>query len=212
MKLVIGDKNLSSWSMRAWLVMRESGLAFDEVTLLLDRPETATQLREFSPSGKVPCLIQGNTRIWDSLAICEFLAEHSPGLWPTDPELRASARSYVAEMHSGFNSLRTQLSMDLQLMRSDVKIQHLTPQTISDIERILFLWRTALSLSGGEFLFGKFGIVDAFYAPVVFRFKSYGITIEEDMLLRYMRSVESRPSVQEWLAGAMKEERLAFKF
>lgn len=204
LQLVIGDKNLSSWSMRAWLVAKASGVPFEEILVRLDRTETRQELLKYSPSEKVPCLIHGNLRVWDSLAISEYFAELAPGknLWPSDPTLRAIARSYAAEMHSGFQSLRSQLSMDIRLR---MEIRHLAPGTISDIRRIVQLWDEALTKSNGPYFFGEFGIVDAFYAPVVMRFLSYGIQIKNAAALKYMESVQENPWVKEWVDAGIKE-------
>lgn len=211
MKLVIGDKNLSSWSMRAWLAVKQSQLPFEEVLVRLDRPNSKAQLKALSPSGLVPCLIDGDLSIWDSLAICEYVAELAPQrlLWPEETAIRAMARSYTMEMHSGFAVMRMQLSMDIQLR---TEIRHLTPQTIADIERVLFLWTSALKVSTGPFLFGEFGIVDAFYAPVVFRFRSYGIQIHDPLVLGYMKRIEELPLVQEWVGEAVKESSYLVEF
>ncbi len=205
LKIVIGDKNLSSWSMRPWLVLKASGLPFREEQILLDRPSTKARLAKVSPSGRVPVLYWCDVAIWDSLAISELIAELAPDaeLWPGDAVDRAVARSYVAEMHSGFSALRDQLSMTLSLRMT---IAHLSTATISDIHRILHLWREALGKSKGPFLFGKFGIVDAFYAPVVFRFLSYGIAIKDRKILRYMEFVQRHPAVVEWVNGAQAEK------
>ncbi len=204
LKLVIGDKNLSSWSMRAWLVAKASRLSFEEILIPLDQPETKAQLEKYSPSHKVPCLIHGDTRIWDSLAISEYLAELAPdsSLWPKDSQQRALARSYVAEMHSGFSGLRAQFSMDIRLK---IEVRHLTPQTISDIQRILSLWNSTLERNKGPFLFGDFGIVDAFYAPVVFRFLSYGIHIESPIILKYMKAIQNNEHVNSWVQAGLSE-------
>ena len=211
LQLVIGDKNLSSWSLRAWLVAKISGLKFKEVLILLDRPETKNALAKYSPSQKVPCLHFDSEKIWDSLAISETFAELAPdkNLWPKDSAERALARAYTAEMHSGFASIRNQLSMDIRLR---MKIRHLTPQTISEIERIKTLWETALEKSSGPFLFGSFGIVDAFYAPVVFRFQSYGIEFTSQSINNYMKAVLDFAPVREWSDAALKESALEQKF
>jgi glutathione S-transferase len=205
LKLVIGDKNLSSWSMRAWLAAKASGLPFEEVMILLDRPETTNlALQKNSPSSRVPCLIHGDLSVWDSLAICEYLAELSPNknLWPEDSRQRARARSYAAEMHSSFQSLRSHLSMDIRLK---MEVRHLGQDTIKDISRVIKLWSEALQDSGGPFLFGKYGIVDAFYAPVVFRFLSYGIQIKSDPALKYMNEIKNHPDVKAWVKDALSE-------
>lgn len=203
LKLVIGDKNLSSWSMRPWLVLKYSQLPFQEIKIDLDRKNTAQKILKYSPTKKVPCLIDGSTTVWDSLAICEYIAELAPqkNLWPIDKKQRALARSYVAEIHSGFHSLRNQLPMDIRLRTN---LRHLQPQTIEDIQRILQLWDQVLKRSG-PFLFGDFGIVDAFYAPVVFRFLSYGIKIKNKRIQKYMSDIEKLSCVNEWVTEALKE-------
>lgn len=205
LSLVIGDKNLSSWSMRAWLAVMASEIPFKEILIALDQTDTRRELNKYSPSSKVPCLIHGDLRIWDSFAICEYIAELAPhkGLWPEDKQSRAIARSYVSEMHSGFSDLRSQLSMDIRLR---VEIRHLTPQTIEDIKRILFLWNEALNKSKGPFLFGKFGIVDAFFAPVVFRFVSYGVQIESPIIKKYMNEIQNSAHVKAWVDAGLSEK------
>jgi len=211
LQIVIGDKNLSSWSMRPWLVLRSSGLPFRERRVLLDRPNTKRLLRQVSPTGRVPVLIHGKIKVWDSLAICEYLHELAPdqNLWPKSATDRALARSYVAEMHSGFQALRNQLSMEIQLRR---KITHLMPDTVQDIKRILVLWRAALKRSGGPYLFGAFGIVDAFYAPVVMRFASYAVDVRDPLINQYRKTMQKNPAVREWVAEAKKEKPLYLRF
>lgn len=211
LELVIGDKNLSSWSLRPWLVLKASGLPFKEVQVLLDRPDTAKKLRKVSPSQRVPVLHHNKLRVWDSLAICEYIHELAPdkNLWPQDANHRAVARSLVAEMHSGFSGLRSQLSMDITLR---TKIKHLTPQTIADIRRIVHIWTESLKKSKGPFLFGEFGIVDAFYAPVVFRFESYGIEINNSHVRKYKQAILKHPAVHEWVRGAKNERPYYSKF
>lgn len=203
MKLIIGDKNLSSWSMRAWLVAKKSKVPFEEIKIYLDRKDTKAEILKYSPSEKVPCLIDGPITIWDSLAISEYLTEKSPHLWPQDKAQRALARSYACEMHSGFPSLRTQCSMDIRLQ---MQIRHLTPSTVSEINRILFMWENALSASKGPFLFGEFSIADAFFAPIVMRFLSYGIQIQSKSALGYMKAIQSDPDVKLWVEEALKEK------
>lgn len=156
-------------------------------------------------------LLHGKTHIWDSLAICEYIHELDPdkNLWPQDAKARAIARSYVAEMHSGFTSLRSQLSMDISLR---THIKHLAPQTLADIARIVDLWEAALGQSGGPYLFGSFGIADAFYAPVVFRFLSYGIDIRNARCRKYMNTVVGTSFVKDWVKSAKKERFLYPKF
>jgi glutathione S-transferase len=211
LRIVIGDQNLSSWSMRPWLVLVASGLPFEEIKILLDRPDTAKRIKRYSPSGRVPVLLDGTRTIWDSLAICEYIAELAPdkNLWPSDSQMRAEARSYVAEMHSGFAALRSQCSMDIGLK---TKMKHLMPQTAADISRILELWKKALAQSKGPYLFGEFGIVDAFYAPVVMRFLSYGIEVRDAKIRAYMSRIKNHSAVKKWIAGAKKEKPHYQKF
>jgi glutathione S-transferase len=210
-KLVIGDKNLSSWSMRPWLVLKASGIPFKEAQVLLDRPDTVKKLKRVSPSQRVPVLFHNGLKIWDSLAICEYINELAPDkkLWPQDLKRRAVARSFVAEIHSGFSGLRGQLSMDITLR---TKIKHLSPQTVADINRIVQIWSDSLKKSKGPFLFGEFGVVDAFYAPVVFRFQSYGIDIKNPLIRKYRDAILKHPAVQEWVRGAKKERAYFTKF
>lgn len=209
MKLVIGDKNFSSWSLRPWMVLKHSGLPFREVKVGLDRPNTDRQIRRHSPSGLVPVLIDGKTTIWDSLAISEYIAERVPTLLPEDRARRGVMRSYVAEMHSSFSSLRAQMSMDVQMK---VKLGHLTSGTISDIQRILELWEKALKVSGGPYLFGSFTIADAFFAPVVTRFVSYGVEIKSVRCRKYMKTMLADPHLSAWIRDAKKEKPYRVKF
>jgi Glutathione S-transferase len=209
--LVIGDKAFSSWSMRAWLVAVQSGLPFKEINIELDTAKTAAQIAKYSPNGKVPVLRNGKMIIWDSLAIAEYLNDLSPEaqLWPEDMGARALARSYAAEMHSGFTSLRSQMTMDLH---HDAELRHLLPATISDINRILDMWKQALRVSQGPYLFGEFCIADAFFAPVVCRFKSYKVQIKDPMIKQYMKNIEEHHGVQFWIEEAMKEKRAKLTF
>ena len=206
--LYIGDKNLSSWSLRPWLAMKVAGIAFDEVVIPLHRPETKARIRPLSPSGKVPALkIEDGGRsftVWDSLAICETLAERHPEaqLWPGNAADRAHARSIVAEMHSGFADLRRTLSME-------IAARHPTPalddQVQADIARIVAIWSGALAGRGdGGFLFGGFSIADAFFAPVVTRFETYGIPLPA-VPQAYTQRVLALPAMHEWLKGARAE-------
>ncbi|MFM6927984.1 MAG: glutathione S-transferase family protein [Bdellovibrio sp.] len=202
--LVIGDKTFSSWSMRAWLVAVQSGLPFREVMVKLDQKDTVAKIAKYTDAGKVPVLKQGKRVLWDSLAIAEYLNEISPEakLWPEDIGTRALARSYAAEVHSGFPNLRTQLSMDIQ---HSAPVRHLTTGTQTDIKRVLKMWRDALQVSEGPFLFGDFCIADAFFAPVVFRFISYKIQIKDKMIKQYMKNIQDHHGVQFWVEEARKE-------
>jgi glutathione S-transferase len=207
--LYIGSKNISSWSLRPWLAMKMAKLAFDEVLTPLRRPETKSQIGAHSPSGKVPALkIEENgatQTVWDSLAICETLAERHrhARLWPQEARARAEARSIVAEMHSGFPNLRNVLPMD-------IAARHPTPAlddaVQAEIARVVAIWQSALSRSGqdGGFLFGPFSIADAFYAPVVTRFETYGIHLPA-VAQAYTQRVLALAPMREWEAAAKAE-------
>lgn len=204
--LVIGNRNLSSWSMRAWLALRATGMEFDEVLVPLDRPETGAEIRRWSPTGRVPALHDGGLVVWDSLAICEYLVEKFPdaGLWPADPAARATARSVTAEMHSGFTALRSKMPMNLRASRPRAERD---PAVDEDIRRILEIWESCRRDfgAGGELLFGQFTIADAFYAPVASRFITYGVE-PEGLAGRYMEALWALPAVREWADAARSED------
>ncbi len=207
--LTIGNKNSSSWSLRPWLAMKMANLAFEEVLIPLKTAETKARILNLSPSGKVPALkIDDGSQswtVWDSLAIAETVAERHPEarLWPEDTRARAQARSVVAEMHSGFPELRKALSMD-------IAARHPTPalddQVQADIARVVAIWTEALAASKGKggFLFGGFGIADAFYAPVVTRFETYGVHLPA-VAQAYSQRVLALPAMHEWIAAAKAE-------
>jgi glutathione S-transferase len=208
--LVIGNKNYSSWSLRPWLVLRQAGIPFEEVRIPLYVPESATLLTAWSPSGKVPALHDGDIRVWDSLAICEYLNERFPehNLWPTDAAARAVARSVSAEMHAGFTGLRENMVMNIRARYPDMGR---TPECLADIERILAIWTDCRARfgGGGDFLFGRFGIADAMFAPVVLRFQTYGVALE-GAARDYAEAVLALPALQEWVAdGVAETERIA---
>jgi glutathione S-transferase len=207
MKLVIGNKNYSSWSLRPWLAMKMAGIAFEEVRIALDQPDTKARILRYSPTGKVPCLVDGKLTVWDSLAICEYVNEtHASGrLWPAERATRATARAVTAEMHSGFAALRTYLSMDIRARKParGAEAQRLAGVQ-ADIERIVALWTAALDASGGPMLFGEFCIADAFYAPVVTRFVTYGVALPP-LLQAYSQRVLALPPMREWIAAAEAE-------
>jgi glutathione S-transferase len=203
--LVIGNKNYSSWSLRPWLLMRHHGLAFDEVRLPLDTPEFASGVERWSPSGRVPVLHRGDLVVWDSLAICEYVNEtflDGRG-WPRDATARAVARAVSAEMHSGFQPLRTALPMNSRRRARNFVVP---PEAQRDIERITHLWRDCRARfgAGGAFLFGEFSIADAMYAPVALRFRTYGVALG-DSEQRYAEAVRELPAVREWSAAAEAE-------
>jgi glutathione S-transferase len=202
--LIIGNKNYSSWSLRSWLTLKQSGLTFEEVRIPLDLPDTHTRILEYSPSGRVPALRQDNLTIWESLAICEYIAELVPDrhLWPTDPAARAVARAVSAEMHAGFSNLRAEMPMDCRARRS----QAATSAVQQDIDRIFVLWQACRQQfgQGGEFLFGEFSIADAMFAPVTSRFVTYDVALTP-AAQAYVNAVWGLPAMQEWLSAAEAE-------
>lgn len=206
MKLLIGDKNYSSWSMRPWLLFKHFDIPFDEVLVLLYEPEqrpTVLALAEKS-AGKVPCLIgDDGLVVWDSLAIAETLAERFPehALWPRDPLARAHARSISAEMHSGFGDLRSNMWMNI---RASFPGKNAKPGVLADIARIEAIWSACLTTYGGPFLFGEFSIADAMYAPVVTRFNTWQPALS-DTAAAYVRRVTAVPAVKAWIDDALAE-------
>ena len=211
--IYLGNKNYASWSLRAWLALKHTGLAFDEVVIPLYEPTSRETVLKYSPSGKVPALRHGDLTVWDSLAICEYLAEKSPdsGLWPGDPAQRAAARAVSAEMHAGFGALRQHLPMNI---RSSFPGRPIAAEVQADINRVLAIWRDSRSRFGegqGEFLFGGFTIADAMYAPVVTRFRTYKIELEREAEA-YCDSIMSLPAMQEWVAAARNEPMIVDRF
>jgi glutathione S-transferase len=207
MKLVIGDKNYSSWSMRPWLLLTHFGIPFEEVLIELDEAGTKAAILTYSASGKVPCLVsEDGFAVWDSLAIAETLADRYPqhALWPREPNARARARSISAEMHSGFGALRNAMPMNIRLTRSGVGTE---PEVLADIARIDTLWRECLAASGGPFLFGEFCIADAMYAPVAMRFNSYQPKLSPEAAA-YVQRVTASPAVAAWIEAARRETHI----
>lgn len=205
MKLVIGNKNYSSWSLRPWLLMRVLELPFEEVLVPLYGPDSKSALRLHSPTGKVPTLHDGEVVVWDSLAIVEYLAEQYPGVavWPADAEVRALARCVVAEMHSGFAALRTHMPMNC---RGSHPGKGLNEAVLADIARITELWLDCRTRFAGEgpFLFGPFSAADAFYAPVVSRFLTYGVSLPA-ICQAYVEVVRTLPAMVEWYEAGIQE-------
>ncbi len=203
--LVIGDKNLSSWSLRPWLAMAVPGIPFQEVQIRLDRPETADAIRQHSPTGLVPVLKTPSITIWESLSILEYVHERFPEarLWPEDPIARAWARSVSAEMHAGFAALRAELPVFFAERKPGGAPSDAAAR---DIARIHHLWSEALSAhqAEGPFLFGRFSAADAMYAPVVSRFTTYGVAMPP-LLAGYMERIWALPAMQNWLEGAQAE-------
>jgi glutathione S-transferase len=203
--LIIGNKNYSSWSLRPWLVLKQVGIEFAEIRIPLDMPETRNQILRYSPTGRVPVLQHGTLKIWDSLAICEYLAEQFPeqSLWSQDTEIRAIARAVSAEMHSGFQHVRQNLPMDC---RARVSVA-LSSETQADIDRITAIWQAYRRQYGthGDYLFGQFTIADAMFAPVASRFVTYNVSLDP-ISQAYVETLFALPTLQEWLAAAALEE------
>jgi len=202
--IYIGNKNYSSWSFRAWLMVKLAGVSFDEVLIPLYESQSRPEILRHSPSGKLPALQHGGVTVWESLAIGEYLAELLPGakLWPQTREARAAARAVSHEMHAGFLPLRRHFPMN---MRS-VFDREIIPEIQGDIDRITALWRDCRKRfgAGGKFLFGNFTIADAMYAPVVSRFRTFKVPLDADAEA-YAGAMTAWPAYQEWLAAARKE-------
>lgn len=201
--LVIGNKNYSSWSLRPWLAMKQFNVPFHEVRIALYTPESSQEIRQYSPSGKVPVLLDDSLTIWDSLAICEYLAEQFPTTdwWPPDKAARATARSISAEMHSGFLNLRHHMPMNCRARFHD---QVITPEVQKDIDRIVSIWKECHQNFGGDMLFGEFSIADAMFAPVVLRFMTYDVPLDA-VTKAYSEAILALPAMQEWLQAAEAE-------
>lgn len=204
-RLIIGNKNYSSWSLRAWFLMREAGIDFDEHRIALDTEATGQEIAEYTAAGRVPVLLLGSVTVWDTMAIVETLAERWPEkqLWPADADMRAHARSISAEMHSGFDVLRAQMPMNCRAMGRRVP---LPDELTNDIDRIIAIWTDCHRRYGeiGPWLFGDFSIADAMFAPVVLRFRTYGINLNESAGFYPQRLLESE-AMQEWLAACESE-------
>ena len=207
--LVIGNKNYSSWSLRGWLMAKAAGIEFDEIMIPLDLPDTATSIKKYSPAGKVPVLVHRGLAVWESLAIAEYLNDLKPEaiLWPSSQAARAHARAVSAEMHAGFGELRQNMPMNI---RSSYPGKGMTPAVRADIERITGLWRDCRKRFGGAFpkddgfLFGTFGATDAMFAPVVTRFRTFGVPLDSDADA-YCTAVMAYPPMKEWVDAAKNE-------
>jgi glutathione S-transferase len=203
--LVIGNKNYSSWSLRPWIALTMAGIPFRETLIPLDTPETARLIAEHSHAGRVPVLIHGRNVIWESLAIMEYMAELFPekNFWPKTVSARAMARSVSNEMHAGFSALRNACPMNLRRAKKPVPMND---AVLKDVARIESLWRECRERfgKGGKFLFGKFCIADAMYAPVVTRFDTYAIPVADDTR-QYMDSIMSTAAFRLWQDAALKE-------
>jgi glutathione S-transferase len=203
--LFIGNKNYSSWSLRAWFLLSEAGIDFEEIRIPLETAEFADRIGGISPSRRVPVLMLDNQPVWDSLAIAETVAERWPekGLWPSDAIARAHARSISAEMHSGFAALRESMPMNCRAMGRKVV---LTDALNADINRIFAIWADCRSRYGSDagWLFDRFSVADAMYAPVVFRFRTYGIDVPQSASAFAERTMQSK-AIQSWLAATESE-------
>lgn len=204
MRLVIGNKNYSSWSLRPWIALKHHEIAFDEVRIPLDQPDTKARILAYSPAGKVPCLIDGAVTVWDSLAILEYLAEREPRLWPADAALRARARAVAAEMHSGFAALRTHMPMN---------VRHRFPGKGRNAEVDAELARLGeiFGAARGPFLFGDFSAADAMFAPVVLRLRSYEPPLAPASRA-YLDAMLALPAMREWIADAEREPEALPKY
>jgi glutathione S-transferase len=203
MRLYIANKNYSSWSLRGWLCAKLSGAPFEEVLEPFKSTGSNPKFLDFSPSGLVPCLHDGDNVVWDSLAIAEYLAERHAHMWPRDPGARAFARSIVCEMHSGFRDLRSDMTM---CIKERVDVRPWSAALAANIRRVESLWTQARERFGqhGPYLFGEFTIADCFYAPVAFRFQTYGVA-PAGVAGDYLRSVLAHPFAREWEAAALAE-------
>ena len=203
--LVIGNKNYSSWSLRPWLAMTHAGIPFEETVIALDLPDTKARIAEYSPAGKVPILHHGKVAVWETLAILEYLAEVFPEkkLWPAGKGARAMARAISNEMHAGFTALRNDCPMNLRRARKAIA---LSDGARRDVARIEEIWWTARSAHGkdGKFLFGRFSIADAMFAPVVTRLDTYDIPVSKESRA-YMDAVMGTSAFQSWKAAGLKE-------
>ena len=205
LQLIIGNKNYSSWSFRPWFAMKVAGIAFSETLISLEAADFKSRLLALSGAGKVPVLVDGDVRVWESLAILEYLAEKFPaaGLWPAEPAARAHARAVAAEMHAGFLPLRRLLPMNIW---RPVLPRALDAGTSADVERIEAIWSECRSRfgAGGPFLYGPFGAADAMYAPVVWRFHTYAVEVSAASR-NYMHALMALPAWREWREAALRE-------
>ena len=212
MKLYIGNKNYSSWSMRPWVLLKQAGIPFDEVRLRFDAFAPAsvfkTELARVSPAGRVPVLVDADLTVWDTLAIAEYLAERFPEkqLWPQDLKARARARSVCAEMHAGFGALRSHFPMNIEAALPEVGERVLAEQSAvrDDLARLVSMWSALLETSGGPMLFGAFGIADAYFAPVVMRLNTYQPPVPA-AISAYMQRATALPGINAWVTEALAE-------
>ena len=210
--LVIGNKNYSSWSLRPWLLLKQAGIPFREIRISLYTAESRAEIKKYSPSGKVPALLDDGVTVWESLAICEYLADKFPEkqFWPSDRVARAEARCVATEMHAGFAALRQHMSMNC---RKHLPGKGRTPEVLKDIARIGMLWNESRARfgAGGPFLFGKFSIADAMYAPVALRFVTYDVELDP-VSAAYVKTITALPAIQEWVTDARAETEVIPQF
>lgn len=204
--LIIGNKNYSSWSLRAWIALKHSGERFEEVRVPLFTEGYKDKILEYSPGGLVPAIVDGDVTAWESLSVCEYIAEKHPELWPDGAKARAHARSISAEMHAGFMELRNALPMNCRARNRSVPI---TPGIQRDVDRVIEIWDGCRNeyAGHGPWLFGKYSIADAMYAPVVFRFLTYGVEVS-DTSKDYMDTVLSDQYIEEWVGAAELETEI----
>ena len=212
LKLYIGNKNYSSWSMRPWVLLTQAGIPFEEVMARFDSFAPDSDFKKIidpvSPVGKVPALVDGDLAVWDTLAIAEYLAEKFPDkqLWPADAKARARARSICAEMHSGFAALRSACPMNIEASLPEIGqlAWRDKPAVRADVARLVAMWSELLAQHGGPMLFGTFSVADAYFAPVVMRLKTYALPVPEE-IAAYMVRVCALPGVKAWVEGALAE-------
>jgi glutathione S-transferase len=212
LKLYIGNKNYSSWSMRPWVLLRQAGIPFEEVLVRFDSFDAGSQFKALlagvNPAGKVPVLVDGEVAVWDSLAIAETLAEAFPDkrLWPQDRQARARARSVCAEMHAGFSALRNHCPMNIEarLPEIGVLVWRDQPAVRADVERLVAMWTGLLQQHGGPMLFGEFSIADAYFAPVCMRLRTYALPVP-GAVADYVDRVCALPGVAAWIEDALAE-------
>jgi glutathione S-transferase len=213
LKLYIGNKNYSSWSMRPWVLLQQAGIAFEEVFVRFDsfdgNSDFKKTLQGVTPTGKVPLLVDAELVVWDTLAIAEYLAEKFPGkqLWPTQAAARARARSICAEMHSGFQALRGHCPMNIEARLPDTGalIWRDQPGVRADVQRLVDMWSALLQEHGGPMLFGEFTVADAYFAPVCMRLKTYALPVPA-AIAAYVERVSALPGVQAWISQALAEK------
>lgn len=204
--LVIGNKRYSSWSLRPWVLMKHFDIPFEEKLIALDQPDTEKNILKYSPSKKVPALVDADITVWESMAIMEYLNEKYPQkqMWPADTKKRALARSVANEMHSGFSTMRNIMSHDLQKTVPGFDYS----AALTDVNRVMDIWRECLQKSGGPFLFGSFSIADAMYAPVVNRFITYDVKVDTDCA-KYIIAMRELPAHKVWIEAGLAEKLVA---